>query len=157
MFNYGKASTKRLHQGSRILQRVLRGHANYFNSSIIETLRGKVKQNKYFKSGMSKVSWPDSKHNIDPAEAVDLYPWHSKYGSLTTDPECIARVAKKAGVSIKKATTFIVQQYYMQAQSMKISAQLEGVTIRWGGDWDSDTDTLDQSFNDLPHFEIVHG
>jgi len=26
--------------------------------------------------------------------------------------------------------------------------------IRWGGDWDSDTDLKDNTFNDLPHFEI---
>lgn len=26
--------------------------------------------------------------------------------------------------------------------------------LRWGGDWDSDGDTTDQSFHDRPHFEI---
>ena len=27
-------------------------------------------------------------------------------------------------------------------------------TLRWGGDWDSDKDFNDQSFDDLPHFEL---
>ncbi|WP_232367585.1 M15 family metallopeptidase domain-containing protein [Alteromonas pelagimontana] len=26
--------------------------------------------------------------------------------------------------------------------------------VRWGGDWDMDGQTLDQKFNDLPHFEL---
>jgi hypothetical protein len=29
------------------------------------------------------------------------------------------------------------------------------VKLRWGGDWDSDKDTKDQNFNDLPHFELI--
>ena len=28
------------------------------------------------------------------------------------------------------------------------------IKIRWGGDWDSDYDLNDQTFNDLVHFEI---
>jgi len=27
--------------------------------------------------------------------------------------------------------------------------------LRWGGDWDGDTDVSDQQFNDLPHFELI--
>ena len=27
--------------------------------------------------------------------------------------------------------------------------------IRWGGDWDGDTDVKDQKFMDLPHFELI--
>ena len=33
-----------------------------------------------------------------------------------------------------------------------IATQL-GINIRWGGDWDSDRDFSDQTFNDLVHFE----
>jgi len=32
-----------------------------------------------------------------------------------------------------------------------------GVTLRWGGDWDRDTEVQDNSFDDLVHFEIVEG
>lgn len=31
-----------------------------------------------------------------------------------------------------------------------------GVTIRWGGDWDGDGSTSDESFVDSPHFELPH-
>ena len=27
--------------------------------------------------------------------------------------------------------------------------------VRWGGDWDRDTDVKDNRFQDLPHFELV--
>lgn len=30
-----------------------------------------------------------------------------------------------------------------------------GISVRWGGDWDSDNDLHDQTFNDLVHFELV--
>jgi hypothetical protein len=29
-----------------------------------------------------------------------------------------------------------------------------GIKIRWGGDWDMDTETKDNNFDDLVHFEI---
>jgi len=29
-----------------------------------------------------------------------------------------------------------------------------GLKIRWGGDWDMDTQVKDNNFDDLPHFEI---
>jgi len=34
-------------------------------------------------------------------------------------------------------------------------AKAHGWTVRWGGDWDRDTDMSDQSFMDLYHFEFV--
>ncbi len=30
-----------------------------------------------------------------------------------------------------------------------------GIGLRWGGDWDGDTELSDNSFNDLPHFELI--
>jgi len=30
-----------------------------------------------------------------------------------------------------------------------------GVDLRWGGDWDGDTEVRDNGFDDLVHFEIV--
>jgi peptidoglycan L-alanyl-D-glutamate endopeptidase CwlK len=33
-------------------------------------------------------------------------------------------------------------------------AAVLNITVRWGGDWDSDRDFRDQKFMDLPHFEL---
>jgi peptidoglycan L-alanyl-D-glutamate endopeptidase CwlK len=30
-----------------------------------------------------------------------------------------------------------------------------GIVVRWGGDWDGDYQSKDQSFHDLPHIELV--
>ena len=30
-----------------------------------------------------------------------------------------------------------------------------GIKIRWGGDWDSDTQVNDNKFDDLVHFEEI--
>lgn len=50
-------------------------------------------------------------------------------------------------------------RYYMMAGYFFAIADqvLKGTEfeLRWGGDWDSDKDFTDQSFHDLPHFELV--
>ena len=32
-----------------------------------------------------------------------------------------------------------------------------GINLRWGGDWDRDTEVRDNDFDDLVHFKIVEG
>ena len=34
-------------------------------------------------------------------------------------------------------------------------ANTVGIKLRWGGDWDKDTELKDNKFNDLGHFEII--
>ena len=155
MATYGKNSTKEVATCMPVLRRVLNRHILQFDSSAIEGYRGKTKQNNYFKKKVSKVKWPDSDHNRTPSRAIDLYPYHNKYKSLTTDKSCIDHVAKLAKVTPAKAKAFIIQQYHRQAQSMMDAALVEGIELLWGGDWDGDLDTLDQNFNDLGHFALV--
>jgi peptidoglycan LD-endopeptidase CwlK len=35
------------------------------------------------------------------------------------------------------------------------TAKAMGIDLRWGGDWNRDTEVRDNSFDDLVHFEIV--
>lgn len=44
--------------------------------------------------------------------------------------------------------------YYKIADAMFAAAVEENVTIRWGGDWDSDGDYEDETWRDGPHFEL---
>jgi len=37
------------------------------------------------------------------------------------------------------------------------TAQSLGYPLRWGGDWDGDTETNDNRFDDLVHFELADG
>jgi len=43
--------------------------------------------------------------------------------------------------------------YYMGGVLRGVALSL-GVNLRWGGDWDSDTEVKDQLFNDLVHVEV---
>lgn len=44
--------------------------------------------------------------------------------------------------------------YYEIEKAMRAAAFAEDVTIRWGGDWDSDGEYDDEKWRDGPHFEL---
>ena len=46
-------------------------------------------------------------------------------------------------------------RFYFLAGLVFAKADELGIKIRWGGDWDNDKDFKDQSFDDLPHFELL--
>ncbi len=104
--------------------------------TITEGRRSRELQNRYFESGLSKVRWPHSKHNVlnpgDLAKAVDAAP-------------CI-----NGKVSWEKAHCIHM------AGLVLATAKLMGIEIRWGGNWDRDGEPVtDQDFQDLVHFELV--
>lgn len=85
-------------------------------------------QNEYFRRRKTQVEWPDGKHNSRPAEAVDVAPYPVNWEDLQ-------------------------RFYYFAGVVTGVALQLD-ISIRWGGDWDSDTQVKDNTFNDLVHFEI---
>ena len=85
-----------------------------------------------YEQRLSKLKWPDSKHNSFPSCAVDVAPYRAGRGVVWDLDTCRAF----GGFVIGLAT----------AMNMR---------IRWGGDWDMDGDLADQTFNDLVHFELV--
>jgi len=111
------------------LDRALREVADI---SLVSGHRGQKEQNEAFDSGHSKVRWPDGNHNKLPSLAVDLQPYPYPRSTLKLH----AALGYIAGRIIQRAAE-------------------DGITIRWGGDWDKDGDTTDQKFDDLFHLEIV--
>lgn len=111
------------------LQRVFQQVVGGFDCTIIEGHRNEGRQNRMVDEGKSQVRWPDGKHNTEPSLAVDVCP----YPVVWDDRE---RQTLFAGYVLATAKTM-------------------GVTLRWGGDWDRDTEVRDNSFDDLVHFEIV--
>lgn len=100
--------------------------------TVICGFRGKADQDKAYWAGRSKLCWPDSLHNQNPSRAVDVAPYIN--GRISYDPgDCRVFAGVVLGVA-----------YCLNL----------GDRIRWGGDWDRDADTTDQTFNDLVHFEI---
>jgi len=48
------------------------------------------------------------------------------------------------------------ENYFMIAGVFMACADELGLKLRWGGNWDMDQEYLvDQSFDDLPHFELI--
>jgi peptidoglycan LD-endopeptidase CwlK len=108
-----------------LFQRVVRD----FNCTILEGHRGKDRQNQLAEEGKSQVQWPDGRHNTMPSLAVDVTP----YPIVWDDRE--------------RQTLF--------AGFVLATAKAMGIELRWGGDWDGDTEVRDNRFDDLVHFEIV--
>jgi len=131
MYKFGPTSRKKLKTCHPKLQKILNEAIKYIDFSVLEGHRNQARQDRFFKMGASKLKWPNSKHNSYPSNAVDIAP----YPILWEGKQAKERF------------------YYMQG-IIKGIAESMNIKIRFGGDWDSDGDITDQSFNDLPHIEL---
>ena len=109
---------------------------------VLVGLRDDVQQEQAFVSGLSKVHYPESKHNINPNAGRD----HSEATDLCPYP------APEAGQWESKDT---IARHYILMGAVKQAALTLGIPIRQGGDWDGDGMTNDQPFNDLGHVELL--
>lgn len=142
MYRFSKKSKAQLDTLHPDLQRLLNEVIKHIDCKILEGHRPKEKQDALFYGTpqRTKVKWPNSKHNSYPSMAVDVVPfpvrWPSKENSPDTYDKDLARF------------------YYFVGLVKGIAIQL-GIKIRVGADWDGDNEFLDQSFDDLPHIELV--
>lgn len=118
------------------LQEIVVAVSKEFPITVICGHRSEAEQNKAVAEGKSQTPFPQSKHNSFPSMAVDIAP--------------IEFVTGKPIIDWKDAARF----YYLAGHMMR-EAINRGVPLRFGGDWDKDTELKDNKFNDLPHFEIV--
>jgi peptidoglycan LD-endopeptidase CwlK len=110
------------------LQRVFREVVKHFDCQVLEGHRSAERQLEMHALGRSKIK-AGGKHNASPSLAVDVAPFPVNWDDT--------------------------QRFHYFAGFVKgVAAQL-GVNLRWGGDWDSDTEVKDETFRDLPHFEIA--
>ena len=128
MPKFGKKSMSKLETCHEDLQQVFYQVIKHFDCSVLEGHRGEELQNKYFNEGKSKVKFPKGKHNANPSNAVDVVPWPVDWDD--TD-----------------------RMYYFAGFVKGIAAMLD-IPIRWGGDWNDNTEVKDTGFKDLPHFEL---
>tara|TARA_R110000868_G_C10973188_1_gene771519 strand:- start:57304 stop:57711 length:408 start_codon:yes stop_codon:yes gene_type:complete len=134
MPSFSKKSAKKLSQCDDRLQRVFNEVIKHRDCTILEGSRDKGTQDEYFRTGKSKVKYPNSKHNTLPSQAIDVAPYFPTAPHIRWDD--IQSFAYFAGFVIGIAASM-------------------GITLRHGADWDQDGDTKDQSFMDWPHFELV--
>lgn len=133
MPKFGKTSLARLDTVHPDLRGILKQAIQIMDFSIIEGYRSCTKQNRLFDEGKSQLRGGSSKHNSVPSMAVDIAPYYTGDGIRWNDTEamCILYGIVR-GIAWK-----------------------DGISIRWGGDWDSDLDRADQTFDDVWHIELV--
>lgn len=135
MPSFSTKSLERLRTCHKDLQNLFLEVVRYADCTVTCGHRGEEEQNKAFAEGRSKIQYPHGKHNSVPSLAVDVYPYPYDWDNPDS-----------------KHNYF---KLYHFAGIVKGIAWELGLQVRWGGDWDSDGDLFDQSFYDLPHWEIV--
>ncbi len=76
MIQWSPRSQRHIDQLHRSLQRLLEDYADeverQFDITITDSFRDEMAQNQAFKAGRSKLLWPNSAHNKQPALAFDF-------------------------------------------------------------------------------------
>lgn len=110
------------------LQCIFNRVIEHVDCRVLQGHRGQEEQDRLFQEGKSKLMFPASKHNNRPALAVDVVPYP---------------------IDWKNWRRFD----FLSGVVWGIAGEM-GIQIRWGGDWDRDLEFNDQTFHDLPHFEL---
>lgn len=109
--------------------------------TIVHGFRPEDVQNMLFESGASRKRWPDSTHNYRIADgdtytpaslAIDFAPWIN------------------GGIPWKETHAFAMIAGVLIGSAMEL-----GYRLRWGGDWDSDGLSSDQTLLDWGHVEYA--
>ncbi len=140
MPKFGKKSSVELSTCHPTLQKLFNKVVKTYDCAVRCGYRGQVDQDEAYVQGRSSVKYPDGKHNRIPSLAVDVYPY----------PVVLPDKKKRPETYVKD-----LARYYHFAGYVTGVAENMGVKVRWGGDWDKDFDLLDQTFDDLVHWEIV--
>ncbi len=138
MASFSSTSKARLATCHPDLQTLFEEVVRHFDCTIVQGHRSPAEQQRLYAQGRTEpgpvVTQIDgvtklSSHNKSPSLAVDAVPYPIDWN----DRE---RMTLFAGVVLGIAFRL-------------------GINVRWGGDWDRDTEVNDNSFDDLPHFELV--
>jgi hypothetical protein len=140
-FSFSAESESKVGTCNQRIQRVMQMAIKVIDFKVIYGHRTVAEQKALYDKGYSKLDGvtKKSKHNYQPARAVDIAP----YPVLWPDEEGIT-----AEEALHRARRFDV----LAGIVMGI-AHAMGVALRWGGDWDRDWQYNDQRFHDLGHFE----
>lgn len=129
MPSFSQRSKDKLATCHPLLQDLFNEIIKTIDCTILDGHRGRAEQNRLHKLKRSRVKYPDSKHNADPSNAVDVAPYPIDWTNI--------------------------HRFYMFVGYVRAKADQLNIPIRCGADWDSDWLTGDQTFDDLPHFELI--
>ena len=147
MYKLGKGSLKKLESVHHDLVKIIKLAITRtpVDFGISEGHRTLERQKELYDQGKSKIDGINKKgkHNYSPSPAIDLYAYH---------PDI--EVRKKLAYDVP-TLCLIAGVIISCADELKAKGDIKH-SVRWGGNWDNDGVILyDQSFDDLPHFELV--
>lgn len=152
---FGKTSKTRLLTCHALLQELCQRVVVHHDITVLCGHRSQEKQTAAYESGASSKPWPTSKHNQKPSAAVDIAPWPIPEGWGGLD----GRTLHARDLDWKERVKFYQMISVVQfcwAQMLEDFPELaDQWRLRLGADWDGDGDYRDQSFDDLPHVELV--
>jgi len=128
MPRFGTRSRNALHSCDDRLKKVFNEVIKTVDCAVLEGHRDKVKQNKYYEEGKTKVKYPLGRHNELPSRACDVVPYPIDWDDR--------------------------ERFHLFAGFVLGIAKSMGINLRWGGDWDQDWEVNDNKFDDFPHFEL---
>ena len=134
MFTFSERSKTQLATCHPNLKLVLDRALSYgiMDFTVLEGFRNQKDQDEAFRTGKSKLKWPNGKHNGVPSRAVDIAPFVNR--TIPWDD---------------------TRYWYLLAGIILVAANECNIKIRTGWDWDGDLDLSDQNFNDLGHIELL--
>jgi peptidoglycan LD-endopeptidase CwlK len=128
MPKFGKASLAKLDTCHPDLQRIFNEVIKTYDCSILEGHRSNERQKELYHQGKSKIK-SGGKHNSLPSAAADVAPYPIDWNDKNRFCHFAGRVQ---GIAL-----------------------MLDIKIRWGGDWNGDNNLKNQTFFDLPHFELI--
>ena len=137
MNHFSDVSKTRLFTCHRDLQTLFNHVIIDYDCTIVCGHRDKADQNKAFAEKKSTKQYPNSKHNHIPSMAVDAAPY--ELFGIDWTPKQMSYFAG----------------YVRSTADMLYRLGIMKHRIRCGIDWDSDNDIDDETFIDMPHFELV--
>ena len=128
MYKFGKKSLEKLSSCDESLQKVMNEVIKYVDCSVLEGHRGEERQNRLYKEGKTKVTYPKGRHNNLPSRAVDVVPYPIDWDDR--------------------------ERFHLFAGFVLGMACRMDISLRWGGDWNMNFEVDDNKFDDFPHFEL---
>ena len=147
MYKLGKGSLSKLESVHHDLVKIIKLAITRtpVDFGISEGHRTLERQKELHDQGKSKIDGitKKGKHNYSPSLAIDLYAYHPNLETRKKIAYDVPTLCIIAGVILSCA------------KELEEKGDIKH-SIRWGGNWDNDGVILyDQSFDDLPHFELV--
>lgn len=135
MPKFGSRSLSNLSECHPDLQVLFGEVIEHFDCAVIEGRRGQEEQDRLFDAGKSKLKFPRSMHNKSPSMAADVVPYPIDWND--------------------HRRFYLFGGFVLGVAAKLLDTGDMTHRVRYGGDWDMDFSISDQTFHDLPHFELV--